>query len=82
MQKMVYYCDKCKREIKKILRESGLYQQDLSEKMGMSRTGLTLVLNGKKPCTEKVANKIADALGIPIERFAKEEVKAIEEESL
>ena len=61
-------------EIKKILRESGLYQQDLSEKMGMSRTGLTLVLNGKKPCTEKVANKIADALGIPIERFAKEEV--------
>ena len=61
-------------EIKKMLRESGMNQQDLSEKMGMSRTGLTLVLNGKKPCTEKVANKIADALGVPIEKFVIEEV--------
>lgn len=63
-------------EIKKMLREAGMRQQDLSEKMGMSRTGLTLVLNGRTPCTQKTADRIADALGVPIERFAAEEVHA------
>ena len=63
-------------EIKKMLREAGMRQQDLSEKMGMSRARLNHVLNGRIPCTQKMANRIADALGVPIERFVIEEVNA------
>ena len=63
-------------EIKKMLREAGMRQQDLSEKMGMSRARLNHVLNGRMPCTQKMAGRIADALGVPIERFVIEEVRA------
>ena len=63
-------------EIKKMVREAGMRQQDLSEKMGMSRALLNHVLNGRIPCTQKMANRIADALGVPIERFVVDEVKA------
>ena len=47
-----------------ILREKGMTQTELSEKIGISRVGLSKAINGNTTIT--TLRKIASALGVPI----------------
>ena len=55
-------------EVKKILREKGMFQQDIADKTGLTRTWVTLVLNGRS-CRQSTAEKIAAAVGIPVDKI-------------
>lgn len=55
-------------KVKKILREKGMFQQDIADKTGLTRTWVTLVLNGQS-CRQSTAEKIAAAVGIPLEKI-------------
>lgn len=55
-------------KIKKKIRELGLTQQDLANKIGNSRSNTSLVLNGKS-CSQETAEKIAEAVGLPVEKI-------------
>ena len=48
--------------IKELIKEKGYTQQELAEKLGMSRVGLTQLVNGKP--SYPTLEKIADALGV------------------
>lgn len=50
--------------IKEVIKEKGLSVQDLAEKMGISRVGLSQHINGN-PSVE-VLDRIASALGVPV----------------
>ena len=50
--------------IKEILKEKGIYQKDLSEKIGVAEISLSRSINGN-PSLDTL-QKIADALNVPI----------------
>lgn len=50
--------------IKEVIKDKGLSVQELAEKMGISRVGLSQHINGN-PSVE-VLDRIASALGVPI----------------
>lgn len=50
--------------IKEVIKGKGLSVQDLAEKMGISRVGLSQHINGN-PSVE-VLDRIASALGVPV----------------
>lgn len=60
--------------IKEVLKEEGLSVQEVADRMGISRVGLSQHLNGN-PSTE-VLERIALAMGVPTWRFfaSKEEI--------
>ena len=55
-------------KIKKKIRELGLTQKDLADRIGNSRSNTSLVLNGKS-CSMETAEKIAAAVGLPVEKI-------------
>ena len=55
-------------KIKKKIRELGMTQKDLAEKIGHSRSNTSLVLNGKS-CSKEAAEKIAEAVGLPVDKI-------------
>lgn len=62
--------------IKEILKEKGISQKDLAEKLGISPPSLSQSLNGN--ATINLLEKIADALGVPLfELFAERETGVI-----
>ena len=50
--------------IGEILKEKGITQTDLAERIGISRVGLSKAINGNTTTT--TLRKIANALGVPI----------------
>ena len=49
--------------IKEVIKDKGLSVQELAEKMGISRVGLSQHINGNP---SEVLDRIASALGVPI----------------
>lgn len=64
-----------KHRIKELIKEKGFTQQEFAEKLGISRVGLTQLVNGKP--SYPTLEKIAEALNVPMwQLFASpEEVK-------
>lgn len=59
-------------QIKVILAEKGMTQNDLAIKVGISRQGINDILN-RESCTLKTLGRIAKALGVPVQEIVKEE---------
>lgn len=53
-------------KIKRMIRERNQTQSDLANRAGVTRTCITLVLNGKT-CSYKTVESIADALGVTVD---------------
>ena len=68
-----YYYDIVRNNIRKYRTENGLTQQELADKVGISRQYLTDIENPfrGKHITIAILGRIADSLGISIELFFK-----------
>lgn len=63
--------------IKELIKEKGYTQQELAEKLGMSRVGLTQLVNGKP--SYPTLEKIAEALGVEMWELFKSKSEIVEE---
>ncbi|MFR9576656.1 MAG: helix-turn-helix transcriptional regulator [Rikenellaceae bacterium] len=50
--------------IKELIKEKGYTQQEFADKLGMSRVGLSQIINGKP--SYQTMEKLAEALGVEI----------------
>lgn len=58
------------KEIKKLMVEHGITNKEMAERLGVTATHFSAVLNGKRAITLGTADKIQKELGIPDEQFA------------
>ena len=63
--------------IKELIKEKGYTQQGLAEKLGMTRVGLTQLVNGKP--SYPTLEKIAEALGVEMWELFKSKSEIVEE---
>ena len=63
--------------IKELIKEKGYTQQELAEKLGISRVGLTQLVNGKP--SYPTLEKIAEALGVEMYELFKSKSEIVEE---
>ena len=63
--------------IKELIKEKGYTQQELAEKLGMSRVGLTQLVNSKP--SYPTLEKIAEALGVEMWELFKSKTEIVEE---
>ena len=63
--------------IKELIKEKGYTQQELAEKLGMSRVGLTQLVNSKP--SYPTLEKIAEALGVEMWELFKSKSEIVEE---
>lgn len=56
-------------KLKKIVKETGLKQDFIAEKIGIDRTELSAYINNKRTPTLKRAKKIADYFNLKIEEL-------------
>lgn len=63
--------------IKELIKEKGYTQQSLAEKLGMTRVGLTQLVNGKP--SYPTLEKIAEALGVEMWELFKSKSEIVEE---
>ena len=64
--------------IKEVIKEEGLSVQEVADRMGISRVGLSQHLNGN-PSVE-VIDRIAQAMNVPVWRFFASKEEIIEQE--
>lgn len=84
-QKRVYLCtvpinlggNNMDHRIKELIKEKGYTQQELAEKLGMSRVGLTQLVNSKP--SYPTLEKIAEALGVEMWELFKSKSEIVEE---
>ena len=53
-------------QIKEALKQRGLKQNDLAERLGINRVSLSRLLSDKNDMRISTIKKIADALGVPV----------------
>lgn len=63
--------------IKELIKEMGYTQQELADKLGISRVGLTQLVNGKP--SYPTLEKIAEALGVEMWELFKSKSEIVEE---
>lgn len=68
--------------IKEVIKEEGLSVQEVADKLGISRVGLSQHINGN-PSTE-VLERIANAMNVDVWRFfaSKEDIEGYEKDTL
>lgn len=69
--------NKMEHRIKELIKEKGYTQQGLAEKLGMTRVGLTQLVNGKP--SYPTLEKIAEALGVEMWELFKSKSEIVEE---
>lgn len=62
--------------IKELIKEKGYTQQELAEKLGITRVGLTQMVNGKP--SYPTLEKIAEALGVEMWELFKSKAEILE----
>ena len=63
--------------IKELIKEKGYTQQELADKLGISRVGLTQLVNGKP--SYPTLEKFAEALGVEMYELFKSKSEIVEE---
>lgn len=63
-------------EMKKCIESSGLKQKAISEKVGISETALSLILQGKRKCEIGEYAAICYVLGVNTDKFLKPRMPA------
>ena len=63
--------------IKELIKEKGYTQQELADKLGISRVGLTQLVNGKP--SYPTLEKISEALGVEMWELFKSKTELVEE---
>jgi transcriptional regulator with XRE-family HTH domain len=71
MDAMTTFCN----NVMSVLSKKGWTIQDLADKCGLDRSNLSKVLRAKEGCTLLRAEKIADALGVPLSTLVDKSAK-------
>lgn len=58
-----------KTRLRVVIDDRGLIHSRLAEKLGLTRSHFTRILNAERPCTAANAEGIATLLGVPVETF-------------
>ncbi len=59
-----------------LIREKGIEQKELAEKVGVSETMMSFLVNGLKDPSLTVLSRIASELGVPAAELIKDEAEA------
>lgn len=68
--------------LKKFLKQQHVTQKELAEKANLSKTTLTLIINGKYNPSLEVMSQISEVLGIPLFMFFINSEEAMQQQEL